>query len=191
MTLVRMGLLSLAAMLMLALAGPAAASATAVWQHEGAPLEEHAEMSLEGSQIFVTEAGAMICEADATLTGEPGSTGAVTNVTSTKCQGLFGEIAGCTVVNTEQPAGPWDVHVTTTDLDVTNVALVRTFDEGCPVKTIESFIPELTYSLVEPGAISEIEWFGGGEASIDGGPPGEYEEFGSWFVTPAGTYGIG
>ncbi len=191
MTLVRTGLLSLVAMLVLALAGPAGASATAVWQHEGAPLEEHAEMSLEGSQIFITEAGGMICEADATLTAEPGSTGVVTNVASTKCQGLFGELAGCVVTGTEQPAGPWDVHVNTGDLTATEVALVRTFNEGCPVETIESSIPELTTTLVEPGAISEIEWFGGGEASIDGGPAGEYEEIGSWFVTPAGTYGIG
>ena len=81
--------------------------------------------------------------------------------------------------------------MTETDLDATEVALVRTFDEGCPVKEIESTIPELTTTPVEPGAIGEIEWFGGGSASIDGGPEGEYEEFGSWFVTPAGTYGIG
>lgn len=185
------GLFGLVALLALALVGPAGASATAVWQHEGVPLEEHAEISLGGSQIFVTEAGGMICEADATLTAEPGSTGAVTNFTTTKCQGLFGELAGCTVTGTEQPAGPWDVHVNTGDLTVTGAALVRTFDEGCPVQRIESNIPELTTTLVEPGAIGEIEWFGGGSASIDGGPEGEYEEFGSWFVTPAGTYGIG
>lgn len=191
MTSIRTGLLGLVALLALALVGPASASATAVWQHEGAPLEEHAEMSLEGSQIFVTEAGGMICEVDATLTAEPGSTGAVTNITSTKCQGLFGELAGCTVTGVEQPAGPWDVHVTTSDLVVTKAALVRTFNEGCPVKRIESSIPELTTTLVEPGAIAEIEWSGEGSASIDGGPAGEYQEFGSWFVTPAGTYGIG
>lgn len=191
MTSIRTGLLGLVALLALALVGPASASATAVWQHEGVPLAEHAEMSLEGSQIFVTEAGGMICEVDATLTAEPGSTGAVTNITSTKCQGLFGELAGCTVTGTEQPAGPWDVHVTTSDLVVTNAALVRTFNAGCPVKRIESSIPELTTTLVEPGAIGEIEWSGEGSASIDGGPAGEYQEFGSWFVTPAGTYGIG
>jgi hypothetical protein len=148
-------------------------------------------MGLEGSQIFITEAGGMICEADATLTAEPGSTGAVTNIAATKCQGLFGELAGCTVTGVEQPAGPWDVHVNTGDLTATGVALVRTFNEGCPVERIESSISELTTTLVEPGAISEIEYFGNGSASIDGGPPGEYEEIGSWFVTPAGTYGIG
>jgi len=191
MTLVRTGLLSLVAMLVLALAGPAGASATAVWQHEGVPLEEHAEMSLEGSQIFITEAGGMICQSEATLTAEPGSTGVVTELTTAKCQGLFGELAGCTSTGGEQLAGPWDVHVTTTDLDATNVAMVRTFDEGCPVERIESTIPELTTTLVEPGAIGEIEWSGSGEANIDGGPAGEYEEFGSWIVTPAGTYGIG
>jgi hypothetical protein len=191
MTSIRTGLLGLVALLALALVGPAGASASAVWQHEGVPLEEHVEIGLEGSQIFITEAGGMICEVDATLTAEPGSTGTVTNITTTKCQGLFGELAGCTVTGAEQPEGPWDVHVTTTDLDVTGVALVRTFNEGCPVKKIESNIAELTYSLPEPGAIGEIEYFGGGSASIDGGPEGEYEEFGSWFVTPAGTYGIG
>lgn len=191
MTSIRTGLLGLVALLALALVGPASASATGVWQHEGVPLEEHAEMSLLGSQIFITETGGMICEVDATLTAEPGSTGWVTGITSTKCQGLFGELAECTVTGTEQPEGPWDVHVTTTDLVVTGATLVRSFDEGCPVKEIESTIPELTTNLVEPGSIGEIEWFGGGSASIDGGPEGEYEEFGSWFVAPAGTYGIG
>jgi hypothetical protein len=191
MTSRRTWLLSLVAILAFALVGPAGASASAVWQHEGAPLGEHADMALEGSQVFITEAGGMICEVDATLTAEPGSTGRVTELTTTKCQGLFGELAGCTVTGTEQPAGPWDVHVNTTDLTVTEVALVRTFDEGCPVERIESSIPELTYLLPEPGAIGEIEYFGGGNARIDGGPAGEYEEIGSWFVTPAGTYGIG
>lgn len=191
MTSIRTGLLGLVALLALALVGPAGAAASAVWQHEGGPLEEHVEIGLEGSQILVTEAGAMICEVDATLTVAPGSTGQVANLTSTKCQGLFGELAECTVTGSEQPAGSWDVHVTTTDLVVTEAALVRTFDAGCPVKRIESNIPELTYLLPEPGAIGEIEYFGGGGASIDGGAAGEYEEFGSWFVTPAGTYGIG
>ncbi|HEY6731086.1 MAG TPA: hypothetical protein VI039_08690 [Solirubrobacterales bacterium] len=191
MTSIRTGLLSLVALLALALVGPAGASATAVWEHEGAPLEEHVEIGLEGSQIFITEAGGMICEVDATLTAEPGSTGRVTNFTTKKCQGLFGEIAGCTVTGAEQPAGPWDVHVNTADLTATEVALVRTFNEGCPVKRIESNIPELTTLLPEPGAIGEIEYFGNGGASIDGGPVGEYEEIGSWFVNPAGTYGIG
>lgn len=191
MTSIKAGLLGLVALLALALVGPASASATAVWQHEGVPLAEHAEMSLEGSQIFVTEAGGMICQSEATLTAEPGSTGVVTELTTTKCQGLFGELAGCTSTGGEQLAGPWDVHVTTTDLDATNVGMVRTFNEGCPVKRIASIMPELTTTPVEPGAIGEIEWSGGGEASIDGGPPGEYEEFGSWFVNPAGTYGIG
>ncbi|HEU4737930.1 MAG TPA: hypothetical protein VFS54_02480 [Solirubrobacterales bacterium] len=191
MTSIELGLLGLVALLALALAGPASASAEAVWQHEGVPLAGHAEMGLEGSQIFVTEAGGMICQSEATLTAEPGSTGVVTELTTTKCQGLFGELAGCTATGGEQLAGPWDVHVTTSDLVVTKAALVRTFNEGCPVKRIESSIPELTTTLVEPGAIGEIEWSGEGSASIDGGPAGEYQEFGSWFVTPAGTYGIG
>lgn len=190
MTSIRTGLLGLAALLVLALAGPAGAAA-AEWTHEGAPLGEHAQLGLEGSQVFITEAGGMICEADATLTAEPGSSGSVRGLTSTKCQGFFGELAGCFVTGTEQPSGPWPVHVTATDLDVTGVTVVRTMNEGCAVKTIESTIPELTYSLVEPSAIGEIEYFGGGSASIDGGPAGEYEEFGSWFVTPVGTYGVG
>jgi hypothetical protein len=191
MTSIRTGLLGLVALAALALVGPASASATAVWEHEGAPLEEHAEIALHGSQVFITEAGGMICEVDATLTAEPGSTGQVGNFTSTKCQGFFGELAGCTVTETGQPAGPWDVHVNTTDLTVTEAALVRHFDEGCPVTTIESNIAELTYLLPETTNISEIEYFGNGGASIDGGEVGEYEEIGSWTVTPAGTYGIG
>jgi hypothetical protein len=190
MTSIKTGLLSLVAVMALALVGPAAASATNVWQHNGAPLGEHVEMGLEGSHILTTAAGGLICEAEATLTAEPGSTGQVTNYTTRKCMGLFGELAGCTVVRTEQRA-PWHVHVNTGDLTSTEVALVRTFNDACPVKRLETNIPELTMTLVEPSEISEIEYSGSGEASINGGPPAEYEEFGSWFVTPAGTYGIG
>jgi hypothetical protein len=185
-------LLGCAALASVALAAPAAASA-AGWQHEGVPLAEHAEIGLFGSEIFVTEAGGLICEVDATLTAEPGSTGQIGNYESTKCQGLFGEIAGCTVVSAEQTEGPWTVHVTEADLDATGVTLTRTFDPECPVETIESHIPELTLVPVEPAAIAEIEYSGEGEASIDGGPAGEYQSIGSWFVAgeASGTYGIG
>lgn len=192
MTSIRTGLLSLAAMLAFALVGTAGAAA-AEWKHEGAPLEEHAEIGLFGSQVFSTEAGAMICEVEATLTAEPGSSGAVTNFKTNKCMGLSGSLAGCTVVGTEQPAGAWAVHVNPADLTATNVTLLRTFNAGCPVKQIESTIPELTTLLVEPESITEIEYFGNGSASVNGGPAGEYEEIGSWFVAgeASGTYGVG
>jgi hypothetical protein len=191
MTSRRTGLLSLVAVLALALVPASAAAEPAEWTHEGAALEEHAEISLEGSQVFVTAAGPMICDVDATLTAEPGSSGAVTDFTTGECMG-FGGMAGCTVTSTEPEAASWPVHVNTTDLTATEVTQVRNFNAGCPVKRIESTIPEMTTLLPEPhGAISEIEYFGNGEASIDGGAPGEYEEIGSWLVTPAGTYGIG
>ena len=188
----RTGLLSLVAVLALALVGPAGAAA-AEWKHGEAPLEEHVEIGLFGSQVFVTEAGAMICEADATLTAEPGAVGRVTNFETTKCMGLSGELVGCTVVRSEQVGGPWTVHVNPADLTATKVTLLRTFNAGCPVKQIESTIPELTTLPVEPGAITEIEYFGNGSASVNGGPAGEYEEIGSWFVAgeASGTYGIG
>jgi hypothetical protein len=176
------------AVLALALAGPANAAA-AEWTHEGAPLEEHVEIGLFGSEIFITEAGGMICEVDATLTTEGGESGQITNYETTKCMGLFGELAGCTVATTEQPGGPWPVDVTGNDLTVTEATLLRTFNEGCPVETIESTLPELTMTTPEPEAISELEYFGSGSASINGGPVGEYEVIGSWFA--AGTYGIG
>jgi hypothetical protein len=181
-----------ALMLALALAGPASAAA-AEWKHEGAALEEHVEIGFIGSEIFITEAGGMLCEVDATLTTEGGKSGQISNYETTKCMGLFGELAGCTVVATEQPGGPWPVDVNETDLTATEVTLLRTFDEGCPVRTIESTIPALTMTSPEPEAISELEYFGGGGASIDGGPVGEYEVIGSWFVTgeASGTYGIG
>jgi hypothetical protein len=192
MTSIRTGLLGLVALLALALAGPAGAAA-AEWQHEGAPLEEHTEIGLFGSQIFTTSAGSMICENEATLTAEPGSTGRITNVRTTKCMGLSGQMVGCTVVGTEQPAGAWPVHVNPTDLTATKVTLRRTFNAGCPVKEIESTIPALTLTLVEPESITEIEYFGNGSASVNGGPAGKYELVGSWFVAGAasGTYGIG
>jgi hypothetical protein len=188
----RTGLLSLVAVLALALVGPAGAAA-AEWKHEGAPLAGHTEMGLFGSQVFTTSAGSMICEVEATLTAEPGSSGSVTNFKTNKCMGLSGSMVGCTVIRSEQPAGAWPVHVNATDLTATKVTLLRTFNAGCPVKQIESTIPELTNLLVEPEAITEIEYFGNGSASVNGGPAGEYEVFGSWFVAgeASGTYGIG
>jgi hypothetical protein len=183
-------LLGCAAAAALALAAPAPASA-AEWQHEGAPLEEHAEAALGGSEIFVTAAGGMICEVDATLTIVLSDTAQIANYAATKCLGLFGELAGCTVVAAEQTEGPWAAYLTAADLDVGAVTLTRTLDPECPVKKIESHIPELTMTPIEPEAITELEYFGSGEASIDGGPVGEYESFGSFFVNPAGTYGIG
>jgi hypothetical protein len=192
MNLRKLPLLGCAALVALALAAPAGASASE-WRHEGEPLAEHVEIGLFGSEIFVTEAGGMICEVDATLTTEGGETGQIGGYETTKCQGLFGEIAGCTVVSAEQAEGPWLLDVTAADFDLTGVTLIRTFDPECPVKKIESHIPSLTLVPVEPAAISEIEYFGGGEASVDGGPAGEYEVFGSFFLAgeAAGTYGIG
>jgi hypothetical protein len=107
--------------------------------------------------------------------------------------GLSGSLVGCTVVRTEQPAGPWAVDVNATDLTATEVTLMRTFNSGCAVKQIESSIPELTTLLVEPESITEIEYFGNGSASVNGGPAGAYEVVGSWFVAgeASGTYGIG
>ncbi|HEV2726789.1 MAG TPA: hypothetical protein VGV34_00765 [Solirubrobacterales bacterium] len=189
MTSIKTGLLSLVAVMALALVGPAAAAA-AEWKHEGAPLGEHAEMSLEGSQIFTTEAGGMICEGHGTLTIEPGEKGEITSLEPTKCMGLFGELSGCTVIRTELLSNP-QVDVRTEDLVATNATLRRIFNDACPVGQIEFTMGEMTMPVLTPTAIEEIEYFGTGEASIDGGEFGEYEEFGSWFVTPAGTYGIG
>lgn len=187
-------LLGAMAVLALALAGPASAGA-AEWKHGASPLEEHVEIGLFGSEIFVTEAGAMICEVDATLTTEGGSVGQIGNYETTECMGLTGAMEGCSVVATEQVGGPWAVDVNATDLTVTGNTLLRTFDPECPVKTIESTVPELTTTAPDPAAITELEYFdfGSGSASIDGGEPGKYQVFGSWFLAgeASGTYGIG
>jgi len=190
MSLKRILTLGAAALVALALAAPASAVA-AEWKHEGAPLAEHVEIGLTGGEVFVTEAGGMICNAAATLTTEGGSSGEIINYETTKCMGLFGELSACEVVATEEV--PWGVDVNATDLTITGSTLVRVFDPECPVGEIESTIPAMTAFLVEPEAITEIEYFGGGSASIDGGSPGEYEAFGSWSVAPeaSGTYGIG
>lgn len=190
MTSKRAGLLSLVAVLALALAGPTTAAATNVWKDSGAPLEEHVKASLHGSQLFASEKGGMICEVDAVLTAEPGSTGRVTNFQSKKCVGLFGELASCTVESSQQFGPFWHVDVETGFLQV-NVPVLRYFDKGCPVERMATSIPNMATVPLEPKSIYEVEYAGSGEASFDGGPSGEYEEFGVWLVTPAGTYGIG
>lgn len=185
-------LVGCAALLVVALAAPAAASAS-VWKHGETPLEEHVEFGVFGSEIFVTEAGGMICEVQATLTTEGGGSGQLGNYEVTNCMGLFGELASCTVTAAEQPGGPWAVDVNTENLTITGAAIKRSFDPGCPIETLDSSIAEVGTTLYEPAAITEFEYSGEGTAQADGGPEVEYSSFGSYFVAGAasGTYGIG
>ena len=194
MKLRKMLLLGAMAALALALAGPASAGA-AEWKHGESPLEKHVEIGLFGSEVFVTEAGAMVCGVDATLTTEGGSSGEIGNYEATECMGLTGAMEGCTLASAEQVGGPWAVDVNATDLTVTGNTILRTFEPGCPVETIESTIPALTTTTPDPTAITELEYFdfGSGSASIDGGVASKYQVFGSWFLAgeASGTYGIG
>jgi hypothetical protein len=185
-------LLGCASLASVALAAPAAASAS-VWQHEGAPLEEHVEIGLVGGEVFVTQAGAMICNVHATLTTEGGEMGEITSFEATKCMGLFGELQECTLTSAEQAEGPWTVDVNAEDLTITDVAIHRTFAAGCPIETLDSQVAEVTTTLNEPAAIAELEYSAEGTSSADGGPEGEYSVFGSFAVEgeASGTYGIG
>ncbi len=169
------------------LAVPVLASG-AVWKHKGVNLAKFVELGLPGGEVFETaiesEKSGMSCEVKATMTTEGGSTGKITKYELKGCSGAFGKMKGCEV-NTQEAKGlPWTVHVKTTDLQITNMRIRRTFKAGCAVSEFDKTIAAMTVTLNTPSAISIMEFSG----EVSG-----YKAFGSWTVEGlnAGTYGIG
>lgn len=162
------------------LAVPAMALA-AVWKDKGVNVTKFSEMTLSGGDIWESSEGnGMNCKISATLTTEGGSTGKITNWTTTECPKSFGTYAGCTMKAAEAKSLPWTVTVNATDLTISNMKVKRTFNGGCA--ELEKTITSTTVTLNTPTAITEMEFSGAN---------GTYKDVGSFTVTPSGTYGIG
>lgn len=169
-----------------ALAIPALALSTAkVWKDKGVTVSKFVEFAAIGGELFETTAGnGMSCEVRAVFTTEGGSTGKVTKFEIKKCPTGFGSFAKCQLNTAEAKGLPWTVHVTTTDLTITNLRTKRTFKAGCATSELDKTIPSVTVTLESPTAISEMNFSG----EISG-----YKTAGTITVEGAnnGTYGIG
>jgi hypothetical protein len=171
---------------------PATASA-AVWLHEGVPVEEHVELDLTGAEVFQTPKGGMICNLQATLATNGGSTAEIAGVAfeNEGCTG-FGGLAKCTLIAAEATSSPWTVDVNAEDLTITSNDIRRTFDPECPVEELESKVAALKATPDNTGAIAELAFSGEGTAHFEASET-TYTTFGSFILDEedAGTYGIG
>jgi hypothetical protein len=177
-------LAGLVVLLVMAVAGPATASAS-VWKKEGVTLKSFVELGLTGGEIFETGgANGMSCKVTAKMTTEGGSTAQITSFKTVECPTGFGTMKGCTLVSAEAKGLPWKVTVNTSTLTITGMHVKRTFNSGCAVTELEKTITTSTVTLNTPTAITEMSFNG----EISG-----YKAFGSWTVegTNSGKYGIG
>jgi hypothetical protein len=177
-------LAGMAAVLVMAVVGPASASA-AVWKKEGATLKSFVELGLTGGEIFETGgANGMSCKVTAKMTTEGGSTAQITSFKTVECPTGFGTMKGCTMTLSEAKGLPWAVTVNASTLTISGMHVRRTFKSGCAVTETNSTIPSSTVTLNTPTAITEMSFSG----EISG-----FKEFGSWTIegTNSGKYGIG
>lgn len=191
---VKFGLLALTAVIVVAALALPAAADTSVWLHEGEPLAESVQLTPAGGEVIEFGGSVLVCQSAATITTAGGSTAQVTGYSVDKgsCEGVAGQLEGCTVTAATATGLPWSVAVNTADLTVEEAGVDYSFNEACPIDEIETDLAELTLTPDEPGAISLFFFSQEGVADVDGKetPIGYFgslnlpeEEF--------GTYGIG
>lgn len=184
---------AIAVVAMAAMVASASASA-AVWQKNGKPLSEFVELPLHGGEVIQVSAGTFLCNANATMTTAGGSTAQITaySIELGSCQGLLGEFNGCEVTVATPENLPWALTVNSEDLTAQEVAISYSFDEACPIQTVELSFPEVSVTLEEPSAIRNFHIAQEGIGKVDG------EE--GWLIDSAilqlpeevfGVYGIG
>ncbi len=153
----------------------------AVWKDRGVNVTRFTELRLSGGEIWEETAGnGMNCRVEAVMTTEGGSTARITNWRITECPKAVGNYSRCGLRTAEAKSLPWTVNVGTNTLTISNMKIKRTFNGGCA--EFERSITSTTVNLIEPTAITEMEW---------NGTNGNYKSVGSFTVNPSGTYGIG
>jgi hypothetical protein len=173
----------------------AASGSSAVWLHDGEPLEEHVELSLAGGELIEVGASALVCNnGTATMTTDGGSAAEITayDVDKASCAGLAGKLEGCTVTSATAQGLPWSVSVDTAELVAEEVGVAYSFDEACPIGSVETSFPELTLFPEEPSAIRFFHFGETGNGKVDGEKATVTD--GGLFELPEaefGTYGIG
>lgn len=166
----------------------ATVASAAVWKDKGTNVTKLVEFGLTGGEIAEWEEKGVSCEVKLTMTTEGGSTGKITKFENVSCT-TFGKVSTCTVASTKAEGLPWTVTVDATDLTIKNWRVKRTFNAGCATASVDKTIPSVTFTLLSPTAISEVEFLGElKEAEVL-----KYKAFGSLTVDSpnAGTYGIG
>ena len=176
-------LLVVAALAVCLVAVTATVASGGVWKHNHSNLTSTVFFSAAGGEVFETGSGAMSCEVLATITAQPGSTGAITTWDVKNCSGASGNLAGCEVATTQATGLPWQLHVETADIKVTNPRIRRTFKAPCAVSEIDKTVTK-TLTLIPATTATEFEFEG---------VNGLYKTFGSQTILPPakGTYGIG
>lgn len=177
-------LLVVAALAVCLVAVTATVASGAVWKHNHSNLASQVSFNVTGGEVFQTGSGGMSCEVFGTIQAQAGSTGAVQKWEVKNCSAAFGNLAGCQVSATQPTGNPWQLHVETSDIKVTNLRLRRTFKAGCAVSEIDKTV---TMTLTpKPGLTTVTEYEFVGEN-------GTYKSFGSFKVDSpnSGTYGIG
>jgi hypothetical protein len=149
-----------------ALVAPAAASAggAIVDLPGGATIGAGVDVNLKGAaEVNTLGSGVRCTEVDSTLTSESATTGKVTYVATnpeTACTGL-GIFNKC-VVTSVTPAGEFQIHVKTNDLELTNVVLKYTFKnkgaETCEYASLETTFTSMTMapSAGQPAATNGL-----------------------------------
>lgn len=168
-----------------ALLGVSSSAASArVWKDAGTNVTNPFQLGLTGGEIVESGSGGLSCQISATLTGESGSKGTITQFTTKKCVG-FGTLASCTLASSEAQGLPWSLNLpAAVDMTAAEWHLRRTFQAGCAATELNKTIPTVSFAFDSTAAISEMEFLG--ETS-------GYKAFGSLSVNApnAGTYGIG
>ncbi len=164
------------------------AASAAVWKDKGTNVAKLIEIGLTGGEVAEWEEKGVSCEIKLTMTTEGGSTGKITKFENKSCT-TFGKVSTCTVASTKAEGLPWTVTVDAADLTIKNWRVKRTFNVGCATASIDKTIASMTFTLLSPSAISEIEFLG----DLTEGGILKYKAFGSLLVDApnAGTYGIG
>jgi hypothetical protein len=166
----------------------AAIASAAVWKDKGTNVTKLVEIGFTGGEIAEWEEKGVSCEIKLTMTTEGGSTGKITKFENKSCT-TFGKVSSCTVASTKAEGLPWTVTVDAADLTIKNWRVKRTFSAGCATASVDKTIASVTFTLLSPTAISEIEFVG----DITEAEVLKYKAFGSLLVDApnAGTYGIG
>jgi hypothetical protein len=188
-------LLVTAAVAMVALAVPAAASAGGTLFHEGKEVatDSHVSIELTGRATFdIPDAASSFgCDVHSDVTlkaGHPSHGTATFEITTETCEGE-GLLAGCELED-HSTNGPFTVTVTTEDFIIHDIEINNEFKPGCFVPGSQLTFDEVTATPDATGAISTVELEGDGIDHVTGLP---IEATGDLSVGGgnAGTYGIG
>lgn len=180
-------MLLLASMALAAIAFAAPATASAEWTHEGEPIGDKANISLSGTVGFAGAGGAAFeCVVHSSVTLEPGTTGTVKSfqITTNTCKGT-GPLENCVLANDTVIGLPWVVHTNGTAMTITDVTITNHYVDNTPACPVHTTVLHFASATATPDSTSAMS-----SVTVSGTATSGAVAFGSFAVTPAGTYGI-